>query len=197
MYKLVEGWGGFTYLCMHSLCFDWQISCGAAHTLAVTGEGAVWSWGCGGGGRLGHGDVRDRFSPTLIEGLKGSSVTMVAAGLWHSAALVHVPPLARGRMVSRWIERRRRRGEERDRGGGKGTWMQSQLMTRGPAETRVSAAVYVVLWWQVYTWGSGYCGQLGQGSTLVSLRPEVVEHLLNTQVHGQRESGHRPRGTQV
>jgi hypothetical protein len=35
---------------------------------------------------------------------------------------------------------------------------------------------------QVYTWGSGYCGQLGQGSTLVSLRPSIVDHFCELQV---------------
>jgi alpha-tubulin suppressor-like RCC1 family protein len=76
-----------------------QVSCGSSHTLAVTVEGTVYSWGCGGGGRLGHGDLRDRFAPTVVEGLRGSLVTTVAAGFWHSAALVAVPPLTRGRLV--------------------------------------------------------------------------------------------------
>ena len=26
------------------------------HSLAITADGAVWSWGCGNSGRLGHGD---------------------------------------------------------------------------------------------------------------------------------------------
>ena len=36
---------------------------------------------------------------------------------------------------------------------------------------------------KVYTWGSGYCGQLAQGDVMVALKPEVVQHLLDLQVH--------------
>ena len=33
----------------------------------LTANGAVWSWGCGGGGRLGHGDQERQFEPKKIE----------------------------------------------------------------------------------------------------------------------------------
>ena len=32
------------------------VACGEAHTLGVTKQGSVWSWGHGERGRLGHGD---------------------------------------------------------------------------------------------------------------------------------------------
>jgi hypothetical protein len=67
--------------------------------MVLTREGVIWTWGAGNGGRLGHGDVRDRFSPAVVEALQGSIVTQVAAGYWHSVALVAVPPLTRGKMV--------------------------------------------------------------------------------------------------
>ncbi len=38
-----------------------QVACSANHTLAlVRDENQVYSWGCGDGGRLGHGDAEDR-----------------------------------------------------------------------------------------------------------------------------------------
>jgi alpha-tubulin suppressor-like RCC1 family protein len=41
--------------------FTQQIACSANHTLAlVRDENQVYSWGCGDGGRLGHGDADDR-----------------------------------------------------------------------------------------------------------------------------------------
>lgn len=101
---------------MSAVCLAPQVSCGSAHTLALTNKGTVFSWGAGGGGRLGHGDVRDRYSPSLIESLATTSVvTQVSAGFWHSAALVHAPPLAVGRMVGSraaggWWGRSRREG---------------------------------------------------------------------------------------
>ena len=32
------------------------VSCGAAHTVAVTEEVGLWTWGCGEAGRLGHNE---------------------------------------------------------------------------------------------------------------------------------------------
>ena len=45
-----------------------QISAAASFTVLVSDSGA-FSWGSGDGGRLGHGDMRDRAQPTEIEAL--------------------------------------------------------------------------------------------------------------------------------
>ena len=37
-----------------------DVSCGLGHTLFLTDNGIVYSWGNGGNGRLGLGDVLDR-----------------------------------------------------------------------------------------------------------------------------------------
>lgn len=100
-----------------------EVACGRAHTVARSPNG-VWSWGHGGGGRLGHGDQRDQYKPKCIEALKSMVVTQVCAATWHSACVVNIPPL------------------------------------KGYGE--------------VYTWGSGYHGQLGQKNVQVSLVPGRV-----------------------
>ena len=52
----------------------------------VTGE--VFSWGSGIYGRLGHGNLRDRFSPLMIGApLRGMGVTNIACHEFHSAAV--------------------------------------------------------------------------------------------------------------
>jgi len=43
-----------------------KVACGGAHTLALSQQGAVYSWGRGSNGRLGHGDETSRLVPTLI-----------------------------------------------------------------------------------------------------------------------------------
>ena len=44
------------------------VSAGEDHSLAITADGAVWSWGAGGLGRLGHGeDLSDQMLPKKIE----------------------------------------------------------------------------------------------------------------------------------
>ncbi|XP_030471685.1 ultraviolet-B receptor UVR8 isoform X2 [Syzygium oleosum] len=52
-----------------------QVSCGWRHTLAVTEEGNVFSWGRGTNGQLGHGESVDRNMPKIIDALSadGSS----------------------------------------------------------------------------------------------------------------------------
>ncbi len=67
-----------------------QVACGNRHTLALCEDGEVYSWGSGSHGRLGHTDVMDRATPTLIKAFVVNSeqcVVMVAAGDSHSMAL--------------------------------------------------------------------------------------------------------------
>lgn len=108
-----------------------QVSCGADHTLA-RGLSGVWAWGNGSGGKLGMGDHTDRFEPCLVNGMKGKSVLQVAAGTWHSMAIVCYAPMI---------------------GAG---WL--------------------------YTWGSGYHGQLAQGPRTVAYAPQIVEFLLGVNI---------------
>ncbi len=66
-----------------------KVACGNAHTVAVTEEGAVWSWGCGEGGRLGHNDEDDRLVPTRVgrERFGGAKITTADCGGALSAAV--------------------------------------------------------------------------------------------------------------
>ena len=64
-----------------------QISCGGYHSLAVTASGAVYSWGYGDDGKLGHGNQEHQMLPKEVEALRGRQVTMVSAGGSHSLAL--------------------------------------------------------------------------------------------------------------
>lgn len=53
-----------------------------------TASGEVFSWGSGFYGRLGHGNLRDRFSPLMIGApLRGQAVTYIACHEYHSAAV--------------------------------------------------------------------------------------------------------------
>jgi alpha-tubulin suppressor-like RCC1 family protein len=100
-----------------------QVSCGTQHVLAVT-LSRVFSWGSGAGGRLGHGDFKERWKPDPIVALNNWHVIGISAGTWHSAAIVMVPPLRE----SGWV----------------------------------------------YTWGSGFHGQLGQKDITVSPVPALM-----------------------
>lgn len=58
------------------------VACGNNHTVALTGDGRVFTWGHGGYGRLGHGSATDVLVPTSIKGFEHerNRVAKVAAG---------------------------------------------------------------------------------------------------------------------
>ena len=63
------------------------VSAGSDHSLALTADGAVWSWGSGAVGKLGHGDTQDQLLPKKVEAFAGRRVVAVSAGQHHSLAL--------------------------------------------------------------------------------------------------------------
>ena len=66
-----------------------MVSCGGRHTVVVTELGAVFSFGYGGAGQLGHGDRSNRVVPVQIEAaqFRMAKIVFVAAGISHSGAV--------------------------------------------------------------------------------------------------------------
>lgn len=62
-----------------------MVSAGHAHSLALTSDGVVLSWGSGAGGRLGLGDDDDRSIPSMVNGM--SPVDIVSAGFDFTVAV--------------------------------------------------------------------------------------------------------------
>jgi alpha-tubulin suppressor-like RCC1 family protein len=82
----------------HHYCTPWlvtallnervrTIAAGPYMSCAVTDAGALYTWGCNEYGDLGHGDVRDRDRPTLVQGLQGIRVVSVSVHEKHTLAL--------------------------------------------------------------------------------------------------------------
>ncbi|KAL6615859.1 hypothetical protein ACP70R_038129 [Stipagrostis hirtigluma subsp. patula] len=57
-----------------------EISCGASHVAVLTSRSEVYTWGMGANGRLGHGDLKDKKTPTLVEALKDRHVKSISCG---------------------------------------------------------------------------------------------------------------------
>ena len=57
-------------------------ACGALHSVVVSAEGRVWTFGCGSLGILGHNDEQTRPVPALLEAevFEQSKIVTVAAG---------------------------------------------------------------------------------------------------------------------
>jgi E3 ubiquitin-protein ligase HERC2 len=64
-----------------------QVSCGSYHSLALTADGRLYSWGYGAYGRLGHNDTSNVATPIKIEGFNYVPFAAVSAGHSHSMAL--------------------------------------------------------------------------------------------------------------
>nr|XP_043901885.1 probable E3 ubiquitin-protein ligase HERC4 isoform X1 [Solea senegalensis] len=62
------------------------ISCGEDHTVALTKEGGVFSFGAGGYGQLGHSSTNHEINPRKVFELMGNVVTQIACGRQHTLA---------------------------------------------------------------------------------------------------------------
>ncbi|KAM5132542.1 protein RCC2 [Mantella aurantiaca] len=81
-------WGPHKYGCLAGIKVRTVASgpC-SAHSLLITTEGKVWSWGRNEKGQLGHGDIKRVDSPKPIEGLQGEVFVQAACGRNHTLAL--------------------------------------------------------------------------------------------------------------
>ncbi|GAB2241001.1 hypothetical protein Droror1_Dr00021519 [Drosera rotundifolia] len=70
-----------------------QIACGGYHSLALTDDGKVLSWGHGGHGQLGHSSIQNQKVPTRIDALADHQVVFIACGGSTSAAVTETGQL--------------------------------------------------------------------------------------------------------
>jgi alpha-tubulin suppressor-like RCC1 family protein len=64
-------------------------ACGWYHSVVMSAEGRVWTFGCGDNGHLGHNDGQTRLVPTLLAAdvFEDSNIMTVAAGGDHTMAV--------------------------------------------------------------------------------------------------------------
>uniref|UniRef100_A0A8D0ZEC6 RCC1-like domain-containing protein n=1 Tax=Sus scrofa TaxID=9823 RepID=A0A8D0ZEC6_PIG len=81
-------WGPHRYGCLSGVRVRTVVSgsC-AAHSLLITTEGKLWSWGRNEKGQLGHGDTKRVEAPRLLEGLSHEVIVSAACGRNHTLAL--------------------------------------------------------------------------------------------------------------
>jgi len=63
------------------------VACGYAHTLCVTEEGTLWTFGNGCDGVLGHNDANNRLLPTQVEAQYFGHAKIVSAAAGSDAAI--------------------------------------------------------------------------------------------------------------
>ena len=155
------------------------VSTGSSHSLALTADGAVWSWGNGIFGKLGHGDQQDQLLPKKIEAVAGRRVVAVSAGNMHNLALT-----ADGSVWSWGL------GGHGQLGHGD---TQGQLLPKkveafaGRRVIAVSAgglhSLALTADGAVWSWGFGRYGQLGHGDGHNQLQPKKVAAFADQRVN--------------
>nr|QHB15577.1 putative E3 ubiquitin-protein ligase HERC1 [Bemisia tabaci] len=143
------------------------------HSLALSEDGQVYSWGDGDYGKLGHGGTSTQKQPKLITGvLSGKKVVCIHVGYRHSAAVTST-----GELYT-WGEGEHGRlglGDSNSRPvptlvhdiGGVGS------VACGSAHTLALSIDGKTLW----SFGSGDYGKLGHGDSAKIYRPKVIEAL--------------------
>ena len=150
-----------------------SMSAASRHSLALTADGAVWSWGYGGEGRLGHGDEQSQPLPGKVEAFAGQRVVAVSAGYFHSLALT-----AHGAVWSWGWGASGRLGhgdEQRQLLPKKVEALAGQRVIAVSARTQHSLALTAD--GSVWSWGDGDFGRLGHGDAQHQLLPKKVEAL--------------------
>ena len=156
-------------------------SAGKWHSLVVTEEGTVYSFGEGSEGQLGHGTFDDRCDPAIVKALRRLRIVATAAGACHSIALTV------DGMVFSWGA-----NESAQLGLGKRVFYLNQGLPRkaslpkkvkGVLSKHKACAVVagndtscaLTIAGELFTWGDGYRGRLGHGDEADQLAPKRVE----------------------
>jgi len=94
-----------------------KVACGDYHSLAVTKDGALWTFSRGSHGALGHNDINNILVPTCIETqhFGNATIVAVAGGVLHLAAVtkegtlytwVEASGLGHAHRETRWVPTR-------------------------------------------------------------------------------------------
>lgn len=144
------------------------IAGGLAHSLALAADGTVWAWGFNDQGELGTGTTTTSLTPLKVPGL--TNIISIAAGLQHSLAL--------GNDNQVWAWGYNHVGQL----GTGSTAVFDPVARKVPSmyhATAIAAGAYhsVALSWDasVWTWGSNWLGQLGDGKTEDRFVPDRID----------------------
>ncbi|XP_052100156.1 probable E3 ubiquitin-protein ligase HERC1 isoform X2 [Mytilus californianus] len=141
------------------------------HTLSLTTEGDVFSWGDGDYGKLGHGTSSTQKSPKVIQGLlSGKVVKCISAGYRHSAAVTE-----EGELYT-WGE-----GDYGRLGHGDSNSKNfpTKVQDIGPVGQVTCGSSHTLAVSQdgkhVWSFGGGDNGKLGHGDTNRQYKPKIIE----------------------
>ncbi|XP_029910455.1 probable E3 ubiquitin-protein ligase HERC3 [Myripristis murdjan] len=156
-----------------------QVACGSQHSVALTRDGQVYTWGQDSSGQLGLGKRKPVVgSPQLVRSLWANPLVQVSAGGEQSFAL------AVSGSVFSWGKNHRGQlglGDTTDRHTPTAVQCLNMKKTVHVSCGREHTAT-LTKGGTVFTFGSGQFGQLGHNSFRDELRPRVVSELWGAKV---------------
>ncbi|XP_029008853.1 RCC1 domain-containing protein 1-like isoform X2 [Betta splendens] len=181
-----------------------SLALGAEHAILVTASGAVYTWGLGSHGQLGHGVLISEEEPRVVEALWGMPMSRVATGGWHSACISDGGDLyvwgwnesGQLGLPSRGLSKAKQQqisqqAEPQDEQKHEDVFISIQAfpalldvtpsceITAVSCGSRHTAAVTSA--GDLYTWGWGEYGQLGHQNVMSSDEPQRVEFFREQQ----------------
>ncbi|XP_063955724.1 probable E3 ubiquitin-protein ligase HERC1 isoform X1 [Lytechinus pictus] len=144
------------------------------HTLALTSEGQVFSWGDGDYGKLGHGNTLTQKYPKIIMGvLTGKVVVCISAGYRHSACVTDD-----GQLYT-WGEGDYGRLGHGDSNSRNVPTLVKDISNVGKVVCGSSHTIAVSQDSRtVWSFGGGDNGKLGHGDTNRIYKPKIIESLI-------------------
>ncbi|KAI9114413.1 hypothetical protein K1719_014641 [Acacia pycnantha] len=149
------------------------VACGWRHTISVSSSGGLYTYGWSKYGQLGHGDFEDHLVPHNLQALSDKFISQISGGWRHSMAITS------GGQLYGW-------GWNKFGQVGVGDNVDhcSPVPVKFPLDQKV---VQISCGWRhtvavtdrqnVYSWGRGTNGQLGNGETVDSNVPSIIELL--------------------
>ncbi|WP_237152283.1 RCC1 domain-containing protein [Oryzibacter oryziterrae] len=139
-----------------------SVAASEKHSCGLTAAGSVQCWGYNGFGQLGDGFITAQFTPETII---ASGATAIAAGLFHSCAIVSGAVECWGTNGNGQL------------GDGTNTQHYTPATVIASGATAIAAGTEhtcAIVSGSVQCWGDNSLGQLGDGTTTDSLTPETI-----------------------
>ncbi|MBA0722080.1 hypothetical protein Golax_009562 [Gossypium laxum] len=158
-----------------------QVAAGLNFTVFLTRQGLVYTCGTNTHGQLGHGDTQDRPTPKMVELLERvGSVVQIAAGPSYVLTVTDngvVYSFGSGSNFCLGHGEQQNEFQPRAIQTFKRKGIHVLRVSAGDEHVvAVDSSGYVSLSIGVYTWGKGYCGELGHGDEIDKTLPE---HLIS------------------
>lgn len=159
-----------------------KVECGSSFTLVLSSQGQLYSWGFGKSGSLGLGETSFSGTPQLIRSLYNGDpcqgMTDISCGSSHSLAVDN-----QGRIYSWGNGQAGRLGHHQEVGENAPRQikeLEGKFVKYIEAGDASSACITHEP--QVYMWGSGLNGRLGNGDSGPELLPQLSQELKDKQV---------------